>query len=331
MPSELQTDFVPRRFLRNGHLQTLVSHFLARRSHLPVAEGRLFRVAEKVQIRCDCHWQRDRRAALTVVLVHGLEGSSTSQYILGTANKAWTAGMNVVRMNVRGCGGTDSLGASLYHSGLCSDVAEIVLELTARDSLSRLAIAGFSMGGNMVLKLAGEWANNAPPQVKAIAAVSPGMDLSASADALHLPVNRLYELRFLVSLWHSLGRKAKLYPEQYNRPPLRCLRSIRDFDDIVTAPNFDFRGAEDYYTRASATPLIGRIAVPALVIHSCDDPFVRMLPSTVKALRANSQVTLLATEHGGHCGFLAEANGYDGRWAERKVIDFFASTYGTGA
>lgn len=317
---------MPRRFLRGGHLQTLVSHFLTRQTVLPPPEPRLFRVAEQVQVRCDCHWQPDRSSKITVVLVHGLEGSSSSQYILGTADKAWTAGMNVVRMNVRGCGGTESLGASLYHSGLSSDVGEIVRDLIASDGLPRISIAGFSMGGNMVLKLVGEWGPDLPGQVKAVAAVSPGMDLSASADALHLPANRIYEFRFLLSLWRSLRRKAQLFPQQYHKPPLRCLRSIRDFDDVITAPAFGFQGAQDYYTRASATALVGRITVPTLVIHASDDPFVRVLPSTLAALRSNPKVTLLETAHGGHCGFLAAPNGYDGRWAERQVVDFFAAS-----
>jgi predicted alpha/beta-fold hydrolase len=243
---------------------------------------------------------------------------------VGTASKAFAAGMNVVRMNVRGCGGSETLGASLYHSGLCADVGEVVRDLIRRDALSRLAIAGFSMGGNMVLKLAGEWGTDPPQEVRAIAAVSPGMDLSASADALHLGMNRIYELRFLVSLWRSLNRKSKLYPQLCRRPSWQSLRSIRAFDDRITAPTFGFHGAEDYYTRASATPLIGRISVPTLVIHASDDPFVRLLPSTIAALRANPKVRLLETAHGGHCGFLAEANGYDGRWAERQIVEFFA-------
>src|SRR3954464_6085470 len=109
----------------------MVSHFLSRQPSLPPGEARQFQVSGSVQIRCDCHWQPDRRAAFTAVLVHGLEGSSSSQYIVGTADKAWATGMNVVRMNVRGCGGTESLGASLYHSGLSADVGEIVRELIA--------------------------------------------------------------------------------------------------------------------------------------------------------------------------------------------------------
>lgn len=314
---------MPRRGVRNGHLQTLVSHFLKREDRLPAPEPRLFRVSEGVQVRCDCHWLPDRHAATTAILVHGLEGSSSSQYIVGTANKLWAAGANVVRMNVRGCGGTEALGASLYHSGLCEDIRHIIEHLIASDSLPSIAVAGFSMGGNMVLKLIGEWGADAPPQLRAAAAVSPGMDLSVSADALHRPLNRIYESRFLLSLWRSLRRKAKLYPDRYPRPPLRSLRSIRDFDDVITAPAFGFSGAEDYYTRASATPLIGRIAVPTLVIHAADDPFVKMLPATAAALRAHPRVTLLDTAHGGHCGFLADANGYDGRWAERKITEFF--------
>lgn len=280
-------------------------------------------MAEDVQVRCDCHWQKERHGALTAILVHGLEGSSSSQYIVGTAGKAFAAGMNVVRMNVRGCGGTEALTSSLYHSGLCGDIGEIVTELIAADSLPRLALAGFSMGGNMVLKLAGEWGTAAPTQVKAIAAVSPGMDLSPSADALHLPINRLYELRFLISLRRSMIRKAKLFPAQHKKPGLRCLLSIRDFDDLVTAPHFGFSNADDYYSRASATPRVAGIAIPTLVVHAQDDPFVRLLPSTVAALRANPRVTLLVTAHGGHCGFLAGPDGYDGRWAERKIVQFF--------
>jgi predicted alpha/beta-fold hydrolase len=303
----------------------MAAHFLPRRDRLPAPEPRRFRIAQGVEVRCDCHWRADRTAALTVLLVHGLEGSSASQYIVGTANKAWDAGMNVVRMNVRNCGGTEALTPTLYHSGLSQDVGAVVAELIAADALPRVALAGFSMGGNMVLKLAGEWGSQTPPEVRAVAAVCPGMDLAPSSEALHRGLNRLYELRFLVSLWGSVRRKVRLFPARYARPSLLCLRSMRDFDDLVTARYADFTSADDYYARASATPLVPRIAVPTLVIHSEDDPFVRLLPATRAALRANPHVELVLTAHGGHCGFLAPAeDGYDGRWAERRIVRFFA-------
>ena len=317
--------FVPRRGLRGGHAQTVAGNFLPRQNLLPPAERRLFTVEKGVQVRCECHWQADRKAAMTVVIVHGLEGSSESCYVVGTANKAWLAGMNVVRMNVRNCGGTERLGATLYHSGLSADVGAVVNELIAEDGLPRVGIAGFSMGGNQVLKLAGEWGATAPTEVKAFAAVCPGMDMGVSAGELHRRFNRVYELRFLISLWRSMRRKAKLFPEVFRAPGWRALRSLRQFDEEITARYCGFANAEDYYARASASPLVSRIARPTLVIHSDDDPFVKILPETRAALRANPQVRFIETQHGGHCGFVAEANGYDGRWAERRIVQFFAA------
>jgi predicted alpha/beta-fold hydrolase len=316
--------FVPRRWLRGGHAQTLAGHFLPRRNLLPPPERRLFTVEEGVQVRCECHWQRERGKAITAVIVHGLEGSSDSNYVVGTGSKAWAAGMNVVRMNVRNCGGTEQLAPTLYHSGISGDVGAVVNELISEDQLSRVAIAGFSMGGNMVLKLAGEWGTSAPREVKAFAAVCPGMDLAASAAELHRWSNRIYEWRFLVSLWRSVRRKARLFPEAFRRPSCRALRSIRDFDDEVTARYCGFSGAEDYYRRASASPLVPRIAVPTLVIHAKDDPFVRILPETRTALEENTKVQFVETEHGGHCAFVGDDRGDDGRWAERQIVEFFA-------
>lgn len=329
-PTRAGDVFVPRRGLRGGHIQTLAGHFLPRRNLLPEPERRFFTVADGVQVRCDCHWQNDRSVALTVVIVHGLEGSSESTYVIGTGSKAWLAGMNVVRMNVRNCGGTEQLAPTLYHSGLSSDVGAVVHELISKDHLPQIAIAGFSMGGNQVLKLAGEWGSAAPREVKVLAAVCPGMDLAASSAELHRWSNRLYEWRFLWSLWRSMGRKARLFPEIYQQPRLRTLGSIRDFDNIVTARYCGFTDADDYYRQASSSPLVPRIAVPTLVIHANDDPFVRILPETRAALAANPQVRFIETEHGGHCAFVGEDTGSDGRWAERRIIEFFREITASG-
>lgn len=320
------TEFIPRRGLRGGHLQTIASHLLRRRNLLPIAERRLFNVEPDVQVLCLCHWQPVRRDALSIILVHGLEGSSESQYVIGTANKAWAAGMNVVRMNVRSCGGTEALAPTLYHSGMSGDIAAVVRELIVQEHLARIAIAGFSMGGNQVLKLAGEWGGGqlgpAPQQVHAVAAVSPAMDLSASADALHAPSNRIYEWRFLQSLRSRLARKSRLFPDRF-QVSQRWWKSIRDFDDKVTAPIAGFLDAEDYYQRASSSRVLDRIVVPTLVIQAQDDPFIRVLPDTRAKLLANPCIEYVETGQGGHCGFLSEArDGNDGRWAEQQIINF---------
>ena len=154
--------FAPRKPFIGGHAQTIVGNFLPRRNELPPAEERLFAVEPEVQVLCHCHWQPERITATTLVIVHGLEGSSESQYVIGTGSKAWRAGMNVVRMNMRNCGGTEALGPTLYNSSMSHDVGVIAKTLMAEDGLQKLAFAGFSMGGNLVLKLLGEWGENAP-------------------------------------------------------------------------------------------------------------------------------------------------------------------------
>lgn len=321
-----RSPFVPRRGVRNAHLQTIVSHFLPRHNGLGDGERRLFQVEPEVKILCWCHWQQERREALTLIVVHGLEGSSESQYVLGTAAKAWDAGMNVVRMNVRNCGGTESLAPTLYHSGMSGDIAGVVRALIAQDGLTKVALAGFSMGGNQVLKLVGEWGAGelgaVPAQVIAATAVSPAMDLSASADALHKWSNRLYELRFLVSLRGRVRRKMALFPDRFHFSRL-WWKSIRDFDNEVTAPHCGFRDAEHYYECASSSRVLDHVSLPTLIIHASDDPFIRVLPETRKKLLTNPSITYIETKHGGHCGFLAEPLGaYDGRWAEQQIVSF---------
>src|SRR5579864_1011444 len=315
-------DFVPRRFLRSGHLQTLMGNFSRRHNRLPAPEERLFRMEEKVQVLCHCHWQPQGETRATVVIVHGLEGSSSSQYVIGAGSKAWDAGMNVVRMNMRNCCGTERLTPTLYHSGLSSDVGQVVRTLIEQEKLRRFGLVGYSMGGNLVLKLAGELSNNAPAEIKAVAAVSPAADLAASADAMHLKSNRIYEWKFLLSLMRRYRRKCLLFPQLY-RPVERLPRSLREFDDVITARYCGFAGAQDYYNRASASRVVEKIAMPTLVVHSTDDPFIRMLPETRAKYISNPYVTLMETRHGGHCAFMAHPNGYDGRWAERQAIQFF--------
>ncbi len=314
--------FVPRRFLGNRHAQTLAGNFLPRKNSLPAPEEQYFQIEEGVKILCHCHWQPEPERRPTLLIVHGLEGSSLSQYVVGTGSKAWATGMNIVRMNMRTCGGTDGLTSTLYHSGLSSDVGAVFRALVEQKKLQRIGLVGYSMGGNLVLKLAGEWGPSAPAELKVVAAVSPAADLAASADAMHVGGNKIYEWKFLLSLMRRYERKRALFPEIYGKIS-RWPTSIREFDDVITAPYCGFAFAQDYYDRASASRVVDKIARPALVVHAADDPFIRLLPETRAKMLANPCITLLEPDHGGHCAFLAHANGYDGRWAERQIIHFF--------
>jgi predicted alpha/beta-fold hydrolase len=293
---------------------------------LPAAEERLVEVEPGIQIRCWCHWRgEDRTKPLTLIVVHGLEGSSESQYMLGVARNGLAAGMNVVLMNQRNCGGMDHCAPTLYNSSLSGDVAAVVRSVLENDGVSRFALIGFSMGGNLVLKLAGEWGAEGPAEFRAVAAVCPAMDLAASADALHEPQNRIYEYYFLMQLFKRLRRKAQLFPDRFDVARLRGISSLRMFDDRITAHYCGFTGADDYYARAAAANVVDRIAVPALIIHAANDPFIRMQPETLRRVAANPNITYIETQDGGHCAFVGEHDGDpadDGRWAEREVVEF---------
>src|ERR1051326_1556643 len=296
--------FVPRRYLRNRHAMTLAGNFLPRKNTLPPPEECIFRVDEAAQVFCHCHWQGQPGRRAAILIVHGLEGSSLSQYVIGTATKAWEAGMSVVRMNMRTCGGSERLAPTLYHSGLSSDVGAVLRGIVQEKNICHAGLVGYSMGGNLVLKLAGELGANAPAELKAVAAVSPAADLAPSADAMHDWSNRIYEWKFLLSLMRRFKRKLALHPERYRRS--RWPASIRDFDHRITAPYCGFTGADDYYHRAAAARVIDKIAVPTLVLHAADDPFIRLLPETREKMRANPHITFVETAHGGHCAFLAD-------------------------
>jgi uncharacterized protein len=318
------TAFEPRRWLEGGHVQTLAAFLLPRRIDLPAAEQRLIEVEPGVPVLCHCHWQKNRRA-LTLIVVHGLEGSSESQYMMGIARNGLAAGMNVVRMNQRNCGGMDHLAPTLYNSSRSGDVAAVARNLVERDGISGFVLIGFSMGGNLVLKLAGEWGSDGPVEFRGVAAVCPAVNLAAGADALHETANRIYEYYFLLQLFQRFRRKMRLFPENFDASRLRGVRTLRQFDDRVTAYYCGFTGADDYYARAAAANVIDRIARPALVIHAANDPFVRILPGTRQALLANRHITYIETEDGGHCAYVGKSDGdpgYDGRWAEREVVEF---------
>jgi uncharacterized protein len=323
-------DFTPRRFLRNGHLQTLAGNFLPRKWLLPEPESLLVEVQGPVseygasQVLCHCHWQplEVRKDRLTVVIVHGLEGSSRSQYVLGNTARALAAGLNVVRMNMRSCGGTDELSPTIYHSGRSEDVAAVVAKLIETQGLSKIALVGYSMGGNLVLKYAGEVASNPPPQLKAIAGISPLMDLAPSSAALHKLQNRMYEQHFLRSMLARVRRKIELFPELYSADGLEKIRSMRLFDEHIVARYGNFRDADDYYYSVASANFAQSFNLPTLIVHSLDDPFIVMLPETRTTLLENPHVTYIETKHGGHCAFLSPALSDDGYWAEKTLLGF---------
>jgi predicted alpha/beta-fold hydrolase len=316
-------EFVPPTLLRNAHLMTIACAFWPRRyPALASTSPREFEVEVGSRIRAECHWQLEPRRHPTLVLVHGLEGSSGSGYVLSAADQALRQGFNVLRLNQRNCGGTEHLTPTLYNSGLSGDVRAVVLELIERDGLAEVFAAGFSMGGNLVLKMAGEMGSGAPPELRAVAAVSPAIDLAACADAVGETRNFLYERHFVRSLKQRMRQKARLFPERYPLDGLDRVRSVREFDEVITARFCGFRDADDYYTRSSARRVLAAISVPTLILAAQDDPMVPFVSFSDPAIAANPHITLVGPRYGGHCGFLSRGSDGERFWAEARIVEF---------
>jgi predicted alpha/beta-fold hydrolase len=288
---------------------------------LPEPEARYFDVAADARVLAHCHWHSDRTARTTLLLLHGLEGSSSAHYMRGIAAKAWAAGCNVVRLNQRNCGGTEHLSRGLYHSGLTHDPLFVIRTLID-EGIRSIAVAGYSLGGNLALKLAGELGTSLP-ELRAVCAVSPTMDLGVCVQALERKANIPYQFNFVRNLKKRMRRKAAAFPGDFSLEPLGRVWTVRQFDEAYTAPHHGFDGASDYYHRASALRVIDRIAVPTLILTAADDPFVPPDSFRDPAVTANSHITVYVSPHGGHCGFLEHGTGdYDGYWAEREIVRF---------
>jgi len=316
--------FVPPAALRNGHAMTIIGSKRPRSFSIlrQAPERREFQTEAPTRVAAYCHWQPDRQRRPTALIIHGLEGAADAGYVLGTAGKAFAAGFNVLRYNVRGCGGTSHLSPALYHSGLTVDLHHVVRELIGRDGLSRLFLIGFSMGGNQALKLAGELGRGAPEQLRGVCAVSPPIDLEACSRAIARRENWIYEIRFLISLRKTMREKDKLFPGLYDLGRIGGVKHLWDWDDAMQPYN-GFRDARDYYAQASSLPFIPRIRVPTLIIHAEDDPFIPFDAFTDPRVAANPSVLLAASRCGGHVAFCGRRQPDEDRaWAENRAVEF---------
>jgi uncharacterized protein len=304
---------------------TIAAAFLRRHFDLPRAEERCFQVDSDSKILGHCHWQNGKdRDAPVLVLVHGLEGSSASNYMLGMAEKAGQRGFHVIRLNQRNCGGTELLTPTLYNSGMSSDYRAVLEELSSGDGFSRIFFAGYSMGGNLVTKMAGEFGDDVPKALRGVATVCPSIDLGACADKLEQRNNYFYQRHFVAGLMSRYARKVELFPQRYSLNGFGRIRTVRQFDDAITAPHFGYRDAQEYYEAAGAKRVIERICVPMLLITAQDDPFVPFEATRASGVEKNPAIWFKAPKHGGHCGFISGESGSERFWAEQRVAEFCA-------
>lgn len=324
--------FDPHPLLRNAHAMTVAGVLAPRRNRFVgvLSEQRLFRTEDHTQVLAWCEWQPEPRAAPTLLLLHGLAGSADSVYVCGTADKAYAVGFNTVRLNIRNCGDTHHLTPTLYHSGLTGDLHAVLTELHERDGLGPIVLAGFSLGGNIILKLLGELASARPDYLFGAVAVSPPIDLATCSAAIEQGgFNEVYQARFLRRLKATLRRKAALFPAIYDLDGIDDLKTLREFDDRYTAPHMGFGNAANYYAQASSLPYIAQIRVPTLIISARDDAFIPAAPLDRAEVRGNPAVSVVVTDHGGHVAFIGRRPAMsaahvdaDRRWAENRIVQF---------
>jgi predicted alpha/beta-fold hydrolase len=279
-------------------------------------ESRLFTVAPQTQLLGICHWQSTPRTADTVVLVHGLEGCCDSHYMAGLAAKAWKAGLNVVRLNQRTCGGTEHLAPSLYNCGLSADIRAVVTELSTVDRLESITLIGYSMAGE----------TEAWPALTGVFAVCPNIDPTQCIAALEHPRNRLYHDYFFKRLKARIIRKAALFPGKWDLAPLKSMKTVREFDEYYTAPDGGYESAAQYYDHSGARHVLHNIRVPTVILTAQDDPFIPSSMFGIPAIAGNPFIDLVVTRSGGHCGFFQRRQSReDYYWAENRLIEMISS------
>jgi predicted alpha/beta-fold hydrolase len=316
------TDFRPLPFLGNPHVQTLLSQFLKGPAFTHATQPRLVQLPDGDRLllydSAPPEWRPGERVAL---LLHGLGGCHQSPHVRRLGRLLLPRGLRVFRIDLRGAGRGAALARRAYHAGCSEDVRAALLAIRRWCPDSPLVLAGFSLGGNVALKLAGEAAADPVPGLERVAAVGPPIDLERCIGLLERPRNRLYERYYLHGLVRQVRQRRRFFPDLR---PVRLPRrlTLRLFDDLVTARDWGFAGAADYYRRASALPLLPRIAVPTLILTARDDPFIAAEP--FESVAPPPHVRVCIADRGGHVGFLG-ADGAGGiRWAERRVADWLA-------
>ncbi len=315
-----ENGFRPPWYLRNRHVQTILGHLLCGppvrhptiKHRVPVSDGDQLVLHDSVPDG----WRPGEPIA---VLVHGLSGCHDSGHLRRLARRLLPRGVRVVRVDLRGCGDGLPLARRGYHAGCSDDVRAVLATVHAWSPSSPVLLVGISLGGNVVLKLAGETEAHPVPGLARVAALGPPIDLHRCAALMGHPRNRLYNLHFARDLVDQALRRQRYFPDL---PPVSFPRrtTIRRFDDLYTAPRSGFRDTDDYYTRAASAPHLRHVRLPTLILTARDDPFIAVGP--FEEVQLPAAVELRIVDRGGHLGFLGDDGDGGFRWAERRAADW---------
>ncbi|MGB0805079.1 MAG: YheT family hydrolase [Salibacteraceae bacterium] len=312
--------FTPSVLLKNGHLSTIWPT-LFRKNNITFSRTR---INTNDQDFLDLDWKTAGNEKL-LIIGHGLEGSSSSSYVIGLAQNAIQKNYDVLAINWRGCSGEPNNRFESYHTGKSNDLRVVINHILKKYSYPSIYFAGFSMGGNIGLKYAGEIGKNIDSRIKKIVAVSTPVDLESSSYQLAKTQNMLYMFRFLRTLKEKYLEKVKLFPKkELDTKKILSSKTFLEFDEHFTAPANGFKTALDYWTKSSSKPYLLSISVPCLIINAQNDPFLATECYPYDEVASNKHLTMLVPKYGGHVGFIVSNKNMEITWAEKKILEYFA-------
>jgi predicted alpha/beta-fold hydrolase len=257
------------------------------------------------------------------LLIHGLEGSSNSKYVLSTTQYLNKQNIDVVVFNLRGCSGELNLKLKAYHSGETSDLDFVLKFLTKNFEYQKISIVGFSLGGNMSLKYLAEKKENCPAIINSVVSVSPPCDLKGSSKELGKKSNIIYMKRFLKTLTQKVLEKSKRFPNnKMNIEGIMASKNFADFDNLFTAPSYGFKDANDYWFKASSLYGLTDIKTPTYLITAMNDPFLSESCIPYGIAKNHQYLSLEVPKYGGHIGFIQSFNSNKNLWLEKKIANF---------
>lgn len=316
MPRMENSTYRPPRLFSNGHLQTLYPYFFRKIHDVTYVRERL-ETADGDFIDLDVASVHSKQL---LIISHGLEGSSDSQYVKGMTRVFNQQGVDVFAWNMRSCSGELNRLKSFYHAGVVHDL-EFIIKIAQLRGYKKITLMGFSLGGNLTALYLGKKAKNIASEIQAAIIFSTPCDLGSSGEKISHPAHRLYLENFLTTMREKIYRKSQIMDLGIDLKALDKIKHFRDFDNHATAPLHDFKDADDYYRQASCLGWLEQIQIPLLIVNAKDDPFLTKECFPIREARRNKNLFLEIPKTGGHVGFVSFAPDrlY---WSERRAQDF---------
>jgi len=304
------------KFISGEHLETVIPSMF-RKVKISLTDTE--RISTPDNDFLDLDWYKVNSDQL-VIISHGLEGSSNSEYVKGMARVANANNINALGWNYRGCSDDMNLTTKFYHSGATYDLRTVITHAIAK-GYAKIALVGFSLGGNLTLKFMGELNEYIQPEIKCAVTFSVPIDLNSGSNEIQKPKNKMYSLRFLKRLRKKLRAKHAIMGDRFPLNRVESIKTLREFDNIYTGPLHGFKDANDYYAKSSSLFYLEKIANPTLIVNAINDPFLPKECYPYDQLKDHKSVWFETPNHGGHVGFMPAAK--DGSyWSERRALTF---------